>query len=38
LANKRAASFKKDLVSDYGAKFDKSGNISNYSEIQGKYL
>ena len=38
LANQRADSFKKELISDYGVQFDKSGNISNYSEIQGKYL
>jgi hypothetical protein len=38
LANKRAAAHKKELAEDYGAKFDKLGNISNYNEIQGKYL
>jgi hypothetical protein len=33
LANKRAAAHKKELASDYGAKFDSFGNISNYNEI-----
>ena len=38
LADKRAASKKKELESNYGAKFDDQGNISNYNDIQGKYL
>jgi metal-dependent amidase/aminoacylase/carboxypeptidase family protein len=33
LADKRAASKKKELENDYGAKFDDFGNISNYNEI-----
>lgn len=38
LANKRAATKKQELTSNYGAKFDEFGNISNYNDIQGKYL
>ena len=38
LANKRAAAHKAELQTNYGATFDDFGNISNYNEIQGKYL
>lgn len=38
LADKRAASKKKELKNGYGAEFDDFGNISNYNEIQGQYL